>query len=235
MQWFIMNGFPGEKEEWYREMADLLPALHHLQAPVNMLPVVFTRFSAYHRDPVTYVLSLQPAEPFSAVYPSLSNSELDNIVYFFDAPAFEEKRQKQLLPSAFLENGFRRLRFEVAEWMCASEQASAVLSFITSEENGSRPSHIHDTRKIAASAVDLYPLSDMAWAILQECRHGIREAERPSWFAADILEELVQKRFILRVDNRLLTIVTTMQKQPFLAREEFPGGITVSTSGPLLT
>lgn len=47
----ILNGFPGEKAEWYEDMADFLPQLRHLQPPLhNVHRVEMHRFSPLFRD-----------------------------------------------------------------------------------------------------------------------------------------------------------------------------------------
>lgn len=47
----ILNGFPGERGEWYQEMAEFLPQILHLQPPLhNVHRVEMHRFSPLFRD-----------------------------------------------------------------------------------------------------------------------------------------------------------------------------------------
>lgn len=49
----ILNGFPGEEAEWYKDMTDFLPTIRHLQPPLhNVHRVEMHRFSPLYRDRV---------------------------------------------------------------------------------------------------------------------------------------------------------------------------------------
>lgn len=82
VSWSILFNFPGEKDEWYAEMADWILHLEHLQAPAGLIPLRYDRFSVYHTKASTLGLDLQPYSAMIDVY-GLPTTELNQLAYFF--------------------------------------------------------------------------------------------------------------------------------------------------------
>ena len=82
LSWNLLWGFPGESDEWYADMAQLIDLLHHFQ-PGHATQLRFQRYSPYQRDADHYGLKLRPAASFRHVYP-LSDTELEDLVYYFE-------------------------------------------------------------------------------------------------------------------------------------------------------
>ena len=80
--WSVLCGFPGEKEEWYKETASLIPKLRHLQAPNGMISIRYDRFSPHHDNPEKWGLDLVPYDSYQHVYPDYEG-QYDDIAYFF--------------------------------------------------------------------------------------------------------------------------------------------------------
>lgn len=68
VSWNILGGFPGEKEEYYAEMAELLPKLMHLPAPNQFIHIVYQRYGEYTENPEKYGLDLRPARVYDFVF-----------------------------------------------------------------------------------------------------------------------------------------------------------------------
>ena len=68
VSWNILGGFPGEKEEYYAEMAELLPKLLHLPAPNQFIHIVYQRYGEYTENPEKYGLDLRPARAYDFVF-----------------------------------------------------------------------------------------------------------------------------------------------------------------------
>ena len=50
LSWSILCGFPGEKDDWYTDMAGWLPALEHLQPPASTPRIRYDRHSVYQEQ-----------------------------------------------------------------------------------------------------------------------------------------------------------------------------------------
>jgi len=80
----IIYGFPGETDEAYEDMADLLAAIRFLNPPDECGPLALERFSPYFEDPEGHGLANpRPATVYQYLYP-LPEAALRNI-----APTFE--------------------------------------------------------------------------------------------------------------------------------------------------
>ncbi|XXU88227.1 RiPP maturation radical SAM C-methyltransferase [Sorangium sp. So ce1099] len=81
--WNLIWGFPGETAEDYREQAELIARLTHLEPPGGAGPIWMERFSPIYADrasfPAAYV---RPEKSYAYVYPR--HIELDKVAYFFD-------------------------------------------------------------------------------------------------------------------------------------------------------
>jgi len=83
LSWNILSGFPGEKDEWYAEMAEWIPAIIHLQPPQGVLKFRYDRYSPYQLRPQDFGVKLVPNRRYAFVYP-LDASSLENLAYFFE-------------------------------------------------------------------------------------------------------------------------------------------------------
>ncbi|MGD0997808.1 MAG: RiPP maturation radical SAM C-methyltransferase [Thermoleophilia bacterium] len=82
--WNIIHGLPGETDDDYRGLIELLPALHHLEPPDHVGPLRLDRFSQYYRRQTEVGLTnVRPLEAYSYVYPFRGRS-LARVAYAFD-------------------------------------------------------------------------------------------------------------------------------------------------------
>jgi ribosomal peptide maturation radical SAM protein 1 len=81
----ILAGFPGERPEWYLEMAEFLPRIIHLQPPLyNAHFVEMHRFSPLHeRREMFGVQEYRIREDYAFNFP-LDHADLRKVGYFFD-------------------------------------------------------------------------------------------------------------------------------------------------------
>lgn len=94
LTWNYLMGIPGERPEWYAEVAEIIPLLVHLKAPNGPGGrLSFDRFSVYHTHPDHFKLTLRPAWGYTYVYP-LPLRELMDLAYHFDdvGPGAHERR-----------------------------------------------------------------------------------------------------------------------------------------------
>ena len=67
--WNILSGFPGEKPEYYEEMAKIIPLIMHYNGPTRYSSIVFSRSSVYTEMPEKYGLNLKPYRFYEPCFP----------------------------------------------------------------------------------------------------------------------------------------------------------------------
>jgi ribosomal peptide maturation radical SAM protein 1 len=93
--WNLLYGFPGETEEDYRETADHIAAIWHLDPPTACGPIRLDRFSPYHSDPAAFgMVNLRPMSPFGYLYP-VGDEALMDISYYFEFDYAEPRTPEQ--------------------------------------------------------------------------------------------------------------------------------------------
>lgn len=85
VEWNYLYGFPGETAEDYLGVIDQIPSLVHLQPPSGVARIVLERFSPYFERPELGFLRRRPAAFYQHVY-DVPAGELDDLVYYFEAP-----------------------------------------------------------------------------------------------------------------------------------------------------
>jgi ribosomal peptide maturation radical SAM protein 1 len=84
--WNVLWGFPGEDPAEYAAMERLVPRLVHLDPPTSWGHIRIDRFSAYWNAPAEYgITDLRPARAYRDVYHALSEEDLGDLAYHFDA------------------------------------------------------------------------------------------------------------------------------------------------------
>jgi ribosomal peptide maturation radical SAM protein 1 len=107
VDWNLIFGVPGETDEDYDDLIELLPALHYLQPPATCGPISLDRFSPYHEEPARYgFANPRPRAAYGYVYP-LAEDDLRDVAY-----TFEYNSHPSLLRSVNME----RIRREVRAW-----------------------------------------------------------------------------------------------------------------------
>lgn len=82
--WNLLVGLPGEDPAEYSRMADMVPALVHLQPPAECRRVRLDRFSPYFEEREALgVCKVRPADAYRTIYP-FPEEDLEQLVYFFD-------------------------------------------------------------------------------------------------------------------------------------------------------
>jgi hypothetical protein len=105
--WNILYGFPGETDEDYAAMPDLIRSISHLCPPSDAQQVVFERFSPYHYESDHFGLTLTPARQYQYIFPK-QRVALDRIAYFFEDTRPEHSEHPRRRADATLR--------EVSQW-----------------------------------------------------------------------------------------------------------------------
>jgi ribosomal peptide maturation radical SAM protein 1 len=84
VDWNLLYGFPGETVENYREQADLLQLLRHLEPPnAPATRIAMQRFSPIHSDRKSFpAIYVRPDANYQHIYPE--RVDLERAVYYFD-------------------------------------------------------------------------------------------------------------------------------------------------------
>ena len=76
--WNLLFGFPGETEEDYNQIVEVVHAISHLQPPLGVVRVAFERFSPYFNYPQAFqITDMHPDPSYAYVYPGLTPTDLN--------------------------------------------------------------------------------------------------------------------------------------------------------------
>lgn len=227
LSWNLLSEVPGDRDEWYGEMAELLPLLEHLQPPSGVAPIQYHRFSSYHRDPARFGLRLRPAPGYSAVYP-LPEEDLADLVYLFEDGWRDTVRKSPVLKMLLDGPGLPRLRQRFLAWAGRWVEGPEPVLAATRAEGALR---VRDTRSVApqpertVTGLDRLVLLAADRAPLEKGLVARFVAEgRDAESVAESIERLLGQRLALRVDGRLVGLVLEEPVVPLPALEAGPFG-----------
>ncbi len=222
--WSVLFAFPHEEDDWYREMAQWFPLVHHLQPPDSMMSVRIDRYSPYHADRESFGLRLRPSRMSPFVYP-LSDEVLMDLAYFFEQEGDVGYGSNAAVGSEFARPGVAAAQQAQARWLQAFWSKEApVLSL---REDGDAL-EILDTRACATAPV--HRLEGLARELLLLCDEAPlanRVTESCGADAAEVaaaLEDLRSRRLLLELDGRLLNLAVRGDSPALPRSPEFPGG-----------
>ncbi|MEW6363686.1 MAG: RiPP maturation radical SAM C-methyltransferase [Acidobacteriota bacterium] len=229
--WYIMCDFPGEADEWYWEMARMLPLLSHLQPPWAFARVRLDRYSQYHGRPQEFGLKLQPAELFSYIYP-ISPDALASLVCFFED---EERAIDPRFETLLTRPGILAASKAAAQWKIAFWSESAPCLIMTVTDSAVR---IRDTRPVAVASSfvlegverEIHLACDAAvgWRRLlnQMVARGHSRAEVEA-----AAHSLLDRKLMIEVGGRLLALALCEPATALPERSEYPGGAVLLRGG----
>jgi ribosomal peptide maturation radical SAM protein 1 len=189
VEWLALSGFPGERAEQYDRLADLLPALFHLQPPSAFIRARADRFSPWQREPERYGVELAPLPAYRHIFP-------------FDPPTIARLANHFIVRSPHLAS--HDIYVTGAAQQYSAWQEKFHQSGLWMEED--RPGHwiVHDSRGGAAEQVGL---SAAAAALLGQCWRITR------W--RDIVDALADRY----PESELLQTAATLQARRLLLNE----------------
>jgi hypothetical protein len=192
----------------------------------------YDRFSVYHNQAAEMGLHLSPISAMGFVYP-LAAADLRRLSYFFveeaDLDSFQWLYGKRR--AGVLQPGYSALFKAVDKWkMNFKRKLAPILSMVDSGDE----LEVLDTRSVATEfrivlrglpravclACNTAPLQHRLVSILAE-QYGI-EADYVE--IEDAVQELMARRFLLAIDDRLVTLAVEGTLPPLPELDEFPGG-----------
>lgn len=206
--WSMLYGFPGEDVGEYKEMAQLLPQLEHLQPPVGCGRIRLDRFSPnFQQADSMGFTSVRPTGAYGAIY-DVPTEALADLAYFFEGYA----------PTAAHEEDLLELKSAIATWRSHWEPGSEPPNLLGMQV-GDR-CLIKDTR---SCAVDFFYLASvLETSIIDICRSarapGSLDVLLERWSASAIeegLAALLFRNFILLHDGHFLSLVVVAGREMF--------------------
>lgn len=228
--WNFLYGIPGEKDVWYEEMASWLPMIFHLQPPSKLSSLGYVRFSHYHRHPERFGLVLSPSKAFSYIYP-LSAKDMEDIAYLFEDINDPKHGQINKL-------GIQTINDIVLEWknIFSSYPSEDKRVRLTVRDDGMQ-SLITDTRPCAKEKNTI--LQGLSHLVYRECRSPrnkdalLHRLQRTTGLKIEtdeldkIIEDLLEKRLMLSLNGKLLSLALLEPQLPLLSKREFMTGCDV--------
>ncbi len=231
VSWNFLYGAPKEQEEWYVEMAEILPLLVHLQPPFHeMIKIRYARFSPYFKNSEKYGLLLEPLKSYQYIYP-LEQQELFNIAYFFDQVSDKNCEVFSLQnPLNYQLKGHQALQTQLSQWMQFWTSGSVPLLYMS--EQGEKIVII-DTRQVATSFThQLTGLSATVYRLCAEPVTKIRLISKLNKLAEKItesdlegvLKKLVADNILLSLSNCYLALALKGETPPLPDDKDYPSG-----------
>jgi len=229
--WNFLWDIPGEKEEWYDQMAGWLPLICHLQPP-GVDRIQFHRFSPFHQRPDSFGLSLLPYPLYSYVYPLASDDLRDLAYYFHDSyrrPAREELERRPHLKKVLRVIGAWNKLWGQGGMGVVGEKPLLIMRH---EEPGHM--YIEDSRPGAHSTP--LRLEGLAYQVYKECddiqtiNRLMQTLEKNGHSGISIeqvqetLNELESHRLLLNLDGKFIGLALREVRAIPDSLEDFPGG-----------
>ena len=206
--WLLLYDLPGEKDEWYDEMADFIPQLIHLPPPAFLNPILFLRNSTYFHEQERYGLNLQPFPINQHILPVEPKVLADLSYLFTNASAVSHRGMKngkyQSPP------GWERVSKAVKGWNSAYYSVEQPVLLMTDDQTCLE---ITDTRPVAVAK--RHTLTGLSRRIYQECDAAPQKEELllrlanegvSHQAATDVLAALTNNKLLLQIDGRLLAL-----------------------------
>ncbi|MEW6991231.1 RiPP maturation radical SAM C-methyltransferase [Colwelliaceae bacterium 6441] len=211
--WNLLCSAPFEKEEWYIEMAELVPLISHLQPPQeNLIKICFPRFSPYFNSPEKFDLVLEPLKSYSYVYP-FSKETINNIAYFFNRKSDKYLGIYSLNNEVTYESKVHQhLQKKIAIWNNEWQSGSAPMLHLIDKND---KIVILDTRSVATNFT--HELTGLSAIIYRLCEEPIAKerllvklntilanselAQISEQVLDDILQKLINAKLILHLSK----------------------------------
>jgi magnesium-protoporphyrin IX monomethyl ester (oxidative) cyclase len=215
VSWNLLSDVPNERDEWYAELAEWLPAIYHLEPPGGLSPIRYDRFSPYHDSPAEHGLQLVPNRAYAHVYP-LEPQALEDMAYYFEQ---RDWTPKQTPP-------YRLMAERLEAWNRAFHGSGAPRARLLARPEGDTVV-ITDTRPGAAAGQ--YTLTGMDRRIWEACdsarsRDDLVATMRGGQASlAEVLasiERLKQRRVLVEWRGRLLAVTVNEPISPYPAHDQ---------------
>lgn len=201
--WNLLCGFPGEKENYYAELANLLPKIMHLSPPIKFNHIIFQRFSEYVENATCYGLLLRVARVYDFAF--ADEDFIKRLAYFF-----EPVDKKELYDCWNISNkgdAYKKVYNFVKIWQNKSQKPQLLYMKDTIESI-----LIYDTRLIARHK--FYQLKDLYAEVYRICRSAKEKKHLFKIFSSTnrekellrVLDYLCQENLMININEEYLSL-----------------------------
>lgn len=216
VKWSLLHGFPGEREEDYRDMAALLPALVHLPTPAGVIQIRLDRFGPYWKAPDTYdIRNVRRYWAYDFAYRALAPEVRERVAYFFEFDYGDGRRPLDYAEQLYELAAFWHRRHE-AKATLEVQDAEAGSVVIDSRGTGREDRHpLSRVERRLLSVLDRARTPPNALVMLNE---GMAAAARvgEDQFRA-ILGTFVERCWVVEDAGRVLSVVLDRAEKTRLA------------------
>jgi ribosomal peptide maturation radical SAM protein 1 len=196
--WNILYGFPDEPISDYRQMAELVPLLVHLEPPMFCQRIRLDRFSPLFLNSDCHAARRHPAPAYSYVFP-LPQEEIENLAYYFDFD-YADGRD----PAEYT----RDLVSEVQHWTVQSRPKRPHLDLFRSEQvciiRDTRPCAVQSTHVLSGNTAEIYLACDSVQSVPSLCRKFVTTIGEPGIRAS--LERLRAAKLVVELEDQYLSL-----------------------------
>lgn len=187
VMWNILYGFPGDHEEWYTQVLQLLPFLVHLNPPVGLSELSIDRFSPYFDNPEQFGLTnLQPFPAYYDVFPV--ESDLHDLAYHFTAESDSESLKNTTV--------IQELEGAVAKWRQMWESGPAPKLLVNQIDSESY--FLLDTRGLSGNPEIEFLTADRASVVLAGTGHEESSTLDIQW--------ALRRGYCVEMENRVVPL-----------------------------
>ena len=213
--WNLLAGFPDEKEEYYAELAEIIPKVMHFAAPNQFVHIVYQRYGEYTENPARYGLSIRPAYSYDFVF--ADREFINRSAYIFE-PTDEEKL-KIYWDIGRKGPAWRAVHKLVEQWLEERKKPPQRLDMYDSPDGIT----IYDMRKIARHLV--YHLDGLRAELYRACRavasrNSLLQKFSAEYDAQKILDELnwlCGENLMVNIKDEYLALAVDTNPQKFWA------------------
>ena len=229
--WNFLYNIPNEEDSWYREMAEWLPLICHLQPPTGTTAIRFDRFSEFFRQQKKHNVDLTAYWTYDYVYP-LKKEELDEMAYYFVNTNESTETRPGLTAFFDIISEWQKLFFSRNEHII-QKRISDDRPKLTMHVKGATIG-ICDTRPCAVVSVDI--LEGVAAEIYRTCEiaqtkelllASIRKRYDGSvtWnHVRRIVDILCEKKLMLSINDHYLSLAVEEEYDDYMTFDHYPGG-----------
>jgi ribosomal peptide maturation radical SAM protein 1 len=208
--WNLLYGFPGEPQEEYARMADLMSSLSHLTPPASVHPICINRFSPYHNTPDEFGIRIEGPKPWYRFLHDTDEQGLAELAYFFEHGYDDDRNPHDYVQPAFqvlelwkqdAEKNYRKLTVK---------RGPGFAQVVDGRTNGKGGTFTLDgVAGEAYLACDRGATPHRVWSNLSaEFRSGVSEDD-----VRDFLDQMVNMRLMYEEDGHYLTLALPEREQ----------------------
>ncbi len=188
--WLLMLGIPGDRAEDYEEQFLMLPWIEHLMPPsIGLMRI--QRFSPFFENPESSgITGVQPLPVYRHAFPDTMDT--NRLAYYFNASYPSDARNNSILMSSLI----HQVRSWQEKWRNTPAPELSVRSIDTDKWE------VRDTRTCAIASSEVIDAEE--YLLLKKCRQGLFLDLKPF---GRLVNRLLEKNYLLRVDGRLLSLV----------------------------